>query len=63
MDNMFSQVFLNDNVYYVTWEDYMMSGEPVKERFFRYMRERFTGLKIRRDDEFGTNIAIYKLSK
>ena len=62
LDNLYSDVFFKDNVYYITWDDYVMNDCTMRERFMNYMELKFPGVKIEQVDSIGNNINVYKFS-
>lgn len=62
LDNLYSDVFFKDNVYYITWDDYVMNDCTMRERFMSYMELKFPGVKIEQVDSIGNNINVYKFS-
>ena len=62
LDNLYSDIFLNNNVYYITWDSYVVNGRTMRERFLSYMASKFPGIKIEQKDSIGNNINVYKFT-
>lgn len=59
---LYSDILLNDNTYYISWDDYQVNGKTMKDRLTSYMEVTFPGIKITLVDTLDNNINIYKFS-
>lgn len=57
---LYSDVFFKEDVYYITWDDYVANGVTMRDRFMWYMETKFPGVTIEKVDSIGNNINVYK---
>ena len=51
---------LQENVYYITWDEYMPGNRTMKDRLVDYMKSIYPNIYLEQVDEIPNNIHIYK---
>lgn len=60
LDYLYSDVLLQENVYYITWDEYMPGNRTMKDRLVDYMKSIYPNIYLEQVDEISNNIHIYK---
>ena len=63
LEDLNSDVFFEENVYYVSYSEFTAGGELIKDIFMEYMTETYGNVTIEQVDEITPEILVYKLSK
>lgn len=60
IDELYSDVLLNENAYFITNPNYSIHGEKVFDIFKRYMEETYPGVQTELVDKLDRDITVYK---
>lgn len=60
MENLYSPVFFQENVYYITRETYMPGGLSMRERFETYLEENYGNFGVQLEEILGNGISVYQ---
>lgn len=60
LENLYSPVFFQENVYYVTRETYTPKGLSMRERFEMYLEENYGNFGVQLEAVLGNGICIYQ---
>lgn len=63
LDELYSNILLQDNAYFITNPNYYIHGEQVFEIFKRYMEETFPGVKTKKITDLDNGLLVYKFEK
>ena len=62
LTELYSDVLLRDNVYFITKDDYMVGGKKMIIRFCNYMVAEYEGISLEEVERLVNNIVVYKFS-
>ena len=62
LDHLYSDIFLCDNVCYVTWDDYLLGYGTLRDRLERYMDVTYGDCSFEMVDDLGDGIHVYTIN-